>query len=116
MQNSGTEFEKIAENSNNQHNLETVSDIGDRSLAIPEEPAFIDGIQRRLKVYNDIYEMVQAAYSSFGSGLLTERPSQLVAAVSVANEISNSIIEYLQGPELIRDIEGAKNALECVYH
>ncbi len=114
MQKVGTELEKIGQYCNLQDIVDTASGIGGRNVTIPGEPAFSDGIKRRLEVYKTIYEMAQIEYSSIDSELLMVTTPPIVAAVFAGNEISTTIIDCLRKPELVQDIEGAKKEVEYV--
>ncbi len=100
----GTKTEKIVQHYNNRNNEKTALATGSHTVAIPEDPAFTDGIKRRLEVYNAIYEIAQAQYGRFGSALLTATTSPVGMAGSGRE------------PELIQDIEDAKKDVEYVYH
>ncbi len=112
MQKVNEGLQQMVKNYDSQNYDETALGFRGGIVAMPETPAYTDGMKRRLDVYTATSKMVQEVLGSAGGKIAT---APAFMAASIGKEISDTFMENAREPELIRDIEVARMETEYVY-
>ncbi len=89
-------------------------DIRRDMAAIPEKPAYIDGMKRRLEVFNAASEMAHEVLGRYVAPLALMAFSPILMLAVAGLETANTIIECARESELIRQIQFARREIEYV--